>query len=301
MSSTTPRHIVVAMNPRASFGKNEDAGHEVARVLASAGHDVIALRESDYSALENVTRDALRPESVLVVVGGDGMVHLGAQLAREKNVPLGLIPAGTGNDLARHLGLPLGSIPLATQHLLRALEGAPQRIDLGVATSRQGVEYPFACVFSAGFDALVNERANRLRVVRGRHRYTLALLIELAQLRPMTYTLTIDGVQEIGSYLLVAVANSQSFGGGMKVTPDASLVDGQLDVFTLDPLSRWAFLRIYPRVFRGLHVTDPRVHIRQARTIQVASEGVVAYADGERLEALPLEVTVEKSRLLVYA
>lgn len=301
MSSTTPHHIVVAMNPRASFGKNEDAGHEVARLLASAGHDVLALRESDYSALENATRDALRPESVLVVVGGDGMVHLGAQLAREKNVPLGLIPAGTGNDFARHVGLPLGSIPLATQHLLRALEGEPQRIDLGVATSRQGVEHPFACVFSAGFDALVNERANRLRVVRGRHRYTLALLIELAKLRPISYTLTIDGVQEIGSYLLVAVANSQSFGGGMKVTPDASLVDGQLDVFTLDPLSRWAFLRIYPRVFRGLHVTDPRVHIRQARTIKVASEGVVAYADGERLEALPLEVTVEKSRLLVYA
>ena len=106
----TPRHIVVAMNPRASFGKNQDAGHEVARVLASAGHDVIALREEDYRALENVTRDALRPESVLVVVGGDGMVHMGVHLARGKNVPLGLVPAGTGNDLARHLGLPLGSI-----------------------------------------------------------------------------------------------------------------------------------------------------------------------------------------------
>lgn len=297
----TPRHIVVAMNPRASFGKNEDAGHEVARLLASAGHDVIALREKDYGALEEVTRDALRPESVLVVVGGDGMVHLGAQLAREKNLPLGLIPAGTGNDLARHLGLPLGSIPLATEHLIRALEGTPQRIDLGLATSEQGIEHPFACVFSAGFDALVNERANRLRFVRGRHRYTLALLIELAQLRPITYTLTIDGVEETGSYLLVAVANSQSFGGGMKVTPEASLVDGQLDVFTLDPLSRLAFLRIYPRVFQGLHVSDPRVHIRQARSVRVESEGIVAYADGERLEALPLEVSVEPLRLDVFA
>lgn len=297
----TPRHIVVAMNPRASFGKNEDAGHEVARMLASAGHDVIALREKDYGSLEEVTRDALRPESVLVVVGGDGMVHLGAQLAREKNVPLGLIPAGTGNDLARHLGLPLGSIPLATEHLIRALEGTPQRIDLGVAASEQGIEHPFACVFSAGFDALVNERANRLRFVRGRHRYTLALLIELAKLRPITYTLTIDGVEETGSYLLVAVANSQSFGGGMKVTPDASLVDGQLDVFTLDPLSRLAFLRIYPRVFQGLHVSDPRVHIRQARSVRVESEGIVAYADGERLEALPLEVSVEPMRLGIFA
>ena len=301
MSSTTARHLVVAMNPRASFGKNEDAGHEVARLLASAGHDVIALRENDYPALQNATRDVLRPESVLVVVGGDGMVHLGAHLAREKNVPLGLIPAGTGTDLARHLQLPLGSIPLATEHLIQALEGAPQRIDLGVATSPQGVEHPFACVFSAGFDALVNERANRLRFVRGRHRYTVALLIELAKLRPITYTLTIDGVEETGSYLLVAVANSQSFGGGMKVTPDASLVDGMLDVFTLDPLSRLAFLRIYPRVFNGLHVSDPRVHIRQARSVSVESDGIVAYADGERLEALPLQVSIEPARLAVYA
>ncbi|MDA2980731.1 MAG: diacylglycerol kinase family protein [Actinomycetota bacterium] len=301
MSSSTARHIVVAINPRASFGKNEHAGAEVAQLLAAAGHDVVALREDDYPALEISAREALRPASVLVVVGGDGMVHLGANLAREKQVALGIIPAGTGNDLARHLGLPLGSIPEATAHLIRALESNPRQIDVGVATSPHGREHPFACVFSAGFDALVNERANTLRFIRGRHRYTVALLIELAKLRPITYTLTIDGVEETASYLLVAVANSQSFGGGMKVTPDASLVDGMLDVFTLDPLSRLAFLRIYPRVFQGLHVSDPRVHIRQARSVRVESDGIVAYADGERLEALPLQVSLEPACLAVYA
>lgn len=273
----------------------------MARALGSAGHDVVALQEGDYQALEAAARAALREDSVLVVVGGDGMVHLGAQLAREKNVPLGVIPAGTGNDLARHLGLPLGSISQATEHLITAMGGDPRQIDLGIARSKAGVEHPFACVFSAGFDALVNERANSLRFPKGRHRYTLALLIELAKLRPIPYTLTIDGVEETGSFLLVAVANSQSFGGGMKVTPDASLVDGKLDVFTLDPLSRLAFLRIYPRVFKGLHVTDRRVHIRQARSVRVESPGVVAYADGERLEALPLEVTVEPMRVSVFA
>jgi diacylglycerol kinase (ATP) len=301
MSSTTPRHIVVASNPQASFGKNRGAGADVARALGSAGHDVVALQEVDYQALEAAARAALREDSVLVVVGGDGMVHLGAQLAREKDVPLGVIPAGTGNDLARHLGLPLGSISEATEHLVTAMGGDPRQIDLGVARSKAGVEHPFACVFSAGFDALVNERANSLRFPKGRHRYTLALLIELAKLRPIPYTLTLDGVEETGSFLLVAVANSQSFGGGMKVTPDASLVDGKLDVFTLDPLSRLAFLRIYPRVFKGLHVTDRRVHIRQARSVRVESPGVVAYADGERLEALPLEVTVEPMRVSVFA
>ncbi len=300
MSVTTARHIVVAINPRASFGKNEAAGAIVSRLLTEAHHDVHTVRENSYVELQAATRRELRPQSILVVVGGDGMVHLGVNLAREKGIPLGVIPAGTGNDLARHLEIPRDSVPGAVAHFVQALEGAPRRIDLGVATSSAGIEHPFACVFSAGFDALVNERANRLRFPKGRHRYSLALLIELAKLRPISYTLTLDGVEETGSYLLVALANSQSFGGGMKVTPDASLVDGKLDVFTLDPLSRLEFLAIYPRVFKGLHVSDHRVHIRQASTVRIASEGVVAYADGEQLEALPLQVSVEPLALQVY-
>lgn len=297
----TPRHLVVAINPRASFGKNEAAGGQVAQLLREAGHEVVALQEESYLALETSVRRALTADSVLVVVGGDGMVHLGVALAREKSVPLGVIPAGTGNDFARHLGIPLRPISGGVDHFLSALTRDPVAVDLGVARNSSGEAYPFACVFSAGFDALVNERANRLRFPKGRHRYTLALVIELAKLRPISYTLTMDGVRETGSYLLVAVANSQSFGGGMKVTPEASLVDGALDVFTLDPLSRREFLWIYPRVFKGLHVSDPRVHIRQATSVQVESEGVVAYADGERLDALPMDIAVEPGVLQVYA
>jgi diacylglycerol kinase (ATP) len=301
MSLTTPRHIVVAMNPRASFGKNERAGIEVSQLLQEAGHDVVTMREASYRDLENSTRFALKRDSILVVVGGDGMVHLGVNLAREKGVALGVIPAGTGNDFARHLGIPLTSLPAAVGHFLEALDSSPRRVDLGLAGMEGGEEHPFACVLSAGFDALVNERANHLPFPKGRHRYTLALLIELAKLKPLDYTLTLDGVRETGKFLLVAVANSRSFGGGMKVTPDASLEDGLLDVFTLDPLSRLNFLRIYPRVFKGLHVSDRRVHIRRASRVRVESLGVVAYADGERLGPLPTEVSVEPGALRVYA
>jgi diacylglycerol kinase (ATP) len=182
-----------------------------------------------------------------------------------------------------------------------ALASGPQEIDLGVVVGESGTSTAFACVLSAGFDAIVNERANRLRFPKGRHRYTLALLIELMKLRPLSYTLEIDGVKETGTYLLVAVANSRSFGGGMKVAPAASLTDGLLDVFTLTPLSRLAFLRIYPRVFRGTHVSDPRVTIRHARRVGIAVEGVIAYADGEAVGPLPLEVSVSPKALRVFA
>ena len=301
MSKTTPRHCVVAINPNASFGQNPQAGRQVVDALRKAGHDAQEIVESSYGALRTATRAALRDDSVLVVVGGDGMAHLGAELALEAQIPLGVIPSGTGNDLARHTGLPLGSIPLAIGALLEALTQPPRLIDVGVATDHTGVQAPYVCVLSAGFDAIVNERANTIRFPKGRHRYTLALLIELAKLRVLDYRVTIDGEDFSGQYLLVAVANSQSFGGGMKVTPEAEIDDGILDVLLLKPLSRLNFLRIYPRVFKGTHVSDRRVIIQRGRNVSIECDGVVAYADGERMGPLPVDINVSHRALQLLA
>ena len=293
---------MVAINPAACFGKNPGIGPLVLTLLREAGFQVEGIHASSYDALrEDLRRILDTTVTALVVVGGDGMVHLGAELCGKYDLPLGVIPSGTGNDLARHLGIPLADPSAAVAMFIDALPAGPQAIDLGVVVGESGTSAAFACVLSAGFDAIVNERANRLRFPKGRHRYTLALLIELMKLRPLSYTLEIDGVKETGTYLLVAVANSRSFGGGMKVAPAASLTDGLLDVFTLTPLSRLAFLRIYPRVFRGTHVSDPRVTIRHARRVGIAVEGVIAYADGEAVGPLPLEVSVSSKALRVFA
>jgi diacylglycerol kinase (ATP) len=298
----SPDRLVVAINPRASFGKNKHVGRAVSEALRSAGYEVHACQANSYAGLEAEVRLALAtPTKALVVVGGDGMVHLGVAMASEYGIPLGLIPSGTGNDVARHLGIPLGSPEAALAVLLRALQGEPRMIDYGVSAGPHGVTTPFACVLSAGFDAIVNERANRLRFPKGRHRYTVALLIELAKLRPLSYTLSIDGEDLSGEYLLVAVANARSFGGGMKVTPDAVIDDGLLDVLLVKPLSRIEFLKIYPRVFKGTHVLDPRVIIRTGQSVVVDAKGVVAYADGEAMSQLPVTVTLEPRALGVFA
>ena len=302
MSRPSAPRLVVAINPAACFGKNPGVGPLVLTLLREAGFQVEGIHASSYDALrEDLRRILDTTVTALVVVGGDGMVHLGAELCGKYDLPLGVIPSGTGNDLARHLGIPLADPSAAVAMFIDALAAGPQAIDLGVVVGESGTSAAFACVLSAGFDAIVNERANRLRFPKGRHRYTLALLIELMKLRPLSYTLEVDGVKETGKYLLVAVANSQSFGGGMKVAPNASLIDGLLDVFTLTPLSRLAFLRIYPRVFRGTHVSDPRVTIRHARRVGIAVEGVIAYADGEAVGPLPLEVSVSPKALRVFA
>jgi len=299
MSPKTARHLVVAINPQASFGKNQGAGRTVIDQLVAAGHDVVGIQEGSYQDLRTKTQAALRKDSVLVVVGGDGMAHLGVDLATQAGIPLGIIPAGTGNDLARHLGIPLGSISAATAHFLAATKA--RKIDVAISKGPEGEETPYVCVLSAGFDAIVNERANAIKFPKGRHRYTVALLIELWKLKPLSYQVTIDGKDFSGEYLLVAVANSQSFGGGMKVTPEASLVDGLVDVLLLKPLGRLEFLRIYPRVFKGTHVTDPRVIIQRGASVRVDARGVVAYADGERMSPLPLQVEVRPLALQVFA
>src|SRR5690606_36854405 len=132
-------------------------------------------------------------------------------------------------------------------------------------------------IFSAGFDAIVNERANHMTWPKGRQRCNLALLRELAALKPIHYRLELDDEVIESRAMLVAVANNTSFGGGMMVSPDALLDDGLFDVLIVQPLSRIAFLRIFPRVFKGTHVSDLRVRIVRSRRVTVSAESIVAY------------------------
>ena len=146
-------------------------------------------------------------------------------------------------------------------------------------------------MLAGGFDALVNERANLMRRPRGPRRYDLAILLELARLRPRAYTLELDGVDHSFEGMLVAVGNCASYGGGMRILPGADPADGLLDVVTAAPFGRAGLARLKPRLRRGTHVTDPRVTVFRARRVRLRSEGIVAYADGERLGPLDLEVT----------
>ena len=295
--------LVVAVNPTAAFGASADAGDRVVAAYRALGHTVAPLRAPDFASLMDATRGALttRPDA-LIVVGGDGMANLGTTLVAGSDVPLGIVACGTGNDLARGLGLPVNDIDAAVGVTLRALLDGARVIDAVTVTPADGTRRWFAGVLSAGFDAAVNERANRLRFPRGRSRYVLALLIELVRLRPRIYRLVLDGEVVETRALLVSVGNNVSIGGGMRVTPDALLDDGLLDVMIVRPLSRLAFLRIFPRVFAGTHLSDPRVSIVRAKTVRIETDGtVVAYADGERMGALPAVIEVHPRVLRVLA
>jgi len=224
----------------------------------------------------------------LVVVGGDGMVNLGVNAVAGTTVPLGIVPAGTGNDIARALGLPVSDWTGAADVIARGLTGGPVRLVDAACCTGPDTDRWFAGVLGAGFDAVVNERANHWSWPRGRMRYNLAIARELPVFRPRDYVLELDGQQHRTRAMLVAVGNGPSYGGGMQVVPQAVLDDGLLDVMVLEPVSRLEFLRIFPRVYSGTHVSHPRVLVHRARTVTVRAAGIVGYADGERFGPLPL-------------
>ncbi|HEX7835579.1 MAG TPA: YegS/Rv2252/BmrU family lipid kinase [Pseudolysinimonas sp.] len=302
-----PKRVVVAINPSASFGAKAEIGPALVQTLRAEGHEVQSLTEPSWVELLESARAAVktRPDA-LIVVGGDGIVNLGANLVAGTKVPLGIIPSGTGNDMARVLNIPHDNTEAAIQVLAEALQNGPRTIDaarisyVDDATGEPAQRW-FLCALSAGFDAIVNERANNMRNPKGPSRYILALMVELTKLRPIKYKITLDGRVTETEGALVSIGNGVSLGGGMKITPNAKVDDGLLDVLIVKPLGRVAFMRIFPRVFRGEHLSDRRVSIQQAKHIRIEAENMVAYGDGERIGPLPIDVEVVPGAVRVLA
>jgi diacylglycerol kinase (ATP) len=229
--------------------------------------------------------------AALVAVGGDGTVHQALQAVAGKPVGFGVIPAGTGNDFADGVGVPANPLSAADRIAAAVREGRTQAVDLARMTGPEGEVRWFGAVLAAGFDAIVNERANAMRWPRGPRRYDLAILLEMARLRPRRYELIVDGRDVSFDGVLVAVGNCPSYGGGLRICPDADPRDGLLDVVVAAPLGRGALARLKPRLRRGTHLSDPRVSAYRARQVRVGAQDIIAYADGERIGPLPVDVS----------
>ena len=286
------REIALLTNPTSGKGKGGRTSDRVLRRLRDAGFVVRNLRGRDaHEALDLARQCVDEGVETLCVVGGDGMVHLALQALAGTETRLGLVPAGTGNDVARYFDIPRND-PEAAADIVIA--GKERVVDLAKA----GPTY-FLTVLAAGFDAIVNERANAMSWPKGQMRYNLATVAELRTLAPISYVVDFDGEEERFEATMVAVGNGPSFGGGLRITEGAELDDGLLDVVWFRPLSRRALLRAYPTLFKGTHTRHPDYRHRRARQVTVAAPGITAYADGERIGPLPLTVEVVPGALRV--
>lgn len=287
--------IALVVNPTSGKGRGAAVRSAVEERLRGGGAKVRTIVGTNADHAKGLAHDAVtQGVDALVALGGDGMVHIALQAVAGTETPLGIVPAGTGNDLAAALALPQDDPVAAAAQILG---GERRRID----AVRTSMDRWFACVLGAGFDSVVNERANTLRWPRGPMRYNVAIAFELPRFKAMPFVLTLDGEEWRTDAMLVAVGNAQSYGAGIKITPDAVLDDGLLDVFVLAPVSKLDFVRTLPKARTGSHLGHPAVTVRRARTVTIASEGVVAYADGERMGPLPLTCECVPGAVQVFA
>jgi diacylglycerol kinase (ATP) len=295
------RRVAFAANPRSGAGRGRRAAEVALPILAGAA-DVEDVTGADAAATASALAGAVRAGvDAVVVSGGDGMVNLAVNAVAGTGTPLGIVPAGTGNDIARELGLPL-AVQGAAAVVLRALDDGTRRsVDAArCRLDRGGVRW-FAGVLGAGFDAVVNERANGWAWPRGSAKYTLAVARELPVFHERHYLLDLDGQQVEARAMLVAVANAPAYGGGMRISPRSSMDDGLLDVVVAGPISRFELLRIFPKVFSGRHVDHPGVRLHRAACVRIDSPGMVGYADGERFGPLPLTCEAVPEALTLLA
>jgi diacylglycerol kinase (ATP) len=285
------KEIGLLINPVSGHGKGLEVAQRARDRFAALGVQVRELSGPDVDASARLAREAVADGvDALVVVGGDGMVHIALPAVVGTGVPLGVIPAGTGNDEAREYGWPRKD-PARAAEVVAA--GRTQVVDVGRAVTADGRASYFGSVLAAGFDSLVSDRTNRMRWPHGRARYNVAILAEFVNLRPLPFVLTFaDGRVIERDLLLAAVGNTCSYGGGMRICPDADPTDGLLDVTIGGALPRRRVLRMMPTVYRGTHVSRPEIEVVRTTSVRIESPGINAYADGEYLGPLPVDVSI---------
>jgi len=284
---------LVVVNPKAGQGAAASIATQVVGFLASREISYRMISPNSAAETKSLVSESLRSGETnrLLSVGGDGLFHLLLQLAVDFKVPLAVAPGGTGNDFYRTLGWFDSELSEYLEHLIST---EPTFVDVGVADG----EY-FGAVLSSGFDSVVNERANRMKWPKGPAKYNVAIALEFPKFKAIEFKIFADEQVLQVEAMLIAIGNGNSYGGGMRVCPNADLHDGLLDVMILHPVSKLEFLKVFPTVYQGRHIEHPQVEVIRAKKVRIESSAI-AYADGERIGQLPVQVESLPQTLLTW-
>ena len=284
---------LVAINPTSGQGRGARLASEVVGFLKREKIEYVVISGISADDLKERIENFLKSNHITGIfsVGGDGLAHLILQIAVPAHIPFAIIPAGTGNDIVRTLGWSLDHLE---PYLRRVVSESPQPIDLGNVDSEW-----FAAILSTGFDSVVNERANRLSWPSGPQRYNVAIALELPKFRAIHYRLELDNETIETEAMLIAIGNGRSYGGGMFVCPSARIDDGLFDVMILKPVSKFEFLKVFPKVYSGSHIHHPQVEIVRSAKVRLTASAV-AYADGERIGPAPISAECVRAAGLTW-
>ena len=296
-----PRLLTLVVNERSGGGRAGRMLPKVARRLREQvpTAELHIISSNSWTEAEKLTRAAAleaRPGDALLVMGGDGMAHLGLNAAAGTEATLGLIPAGTGNDFARGVGVPR----TVDEAVGVIVAGRTRTVDLAHISNDTFPRRYVGAVVSTGYDARVNRSTNHIRLRLGALSYGYIALRELASFSPLHYDMIIDGVRRRQEAMLVAVSNTGIFGGGMRIAPEADPTDGLLDVTVVGPVSRTTLLRLLPAMYSGAFVRHPCVEQFPARSIELAGGGLFVMGDGEELGEVPVRVECVPGVLKIF-
>jgi YegS/Rv2252/BmrU family lipid kinase len=303
-----PASICLIVNPSAGGGKAGRVAPEVERTLRGHGLEVRRADTRDLDHARMLTKESARAGETVVVLSGDGMIGVVADVLRHfPGALLGVLPGGRGNDLARVLGIPQD--PIAACAVIA--DGVPRAMDLGGVESQAEIRLEaepgqlgaaqavahgqaFVGIASVGFDSVANRIANEAPAWLGNLVYAYGAMRALASWRPARFEIELDppGERLRFTAYTVGACNSKTYGGGMRAAPDAMLDDGLLEVVILENIGKFAFLtKILPRVFKGTHVELPSVHVFRAAEVEISADRPFAmYADGDPIGDLPVRV-----------
>lgn len=233
----------------------------------------------------------------IVVVGGDGTVHHILPFIEETSIPLGIIPAGSGNDFARALKIPIKS----SLALKKLLQGKVKQVDIIYVNGE-----PCTSVVGVGFDAKVTDITNRSNIKEwlnylkiGKFSYVVGVLRTLFSFKPKEVVITVDGKKKTYPHVwLIATANTPFYGGGLKICPNADETDGILNICIADSLSKIEVLLLFPLIFLGKHTAHHGVTFITGKKIEISTDlPLLVQSDGEVLGTTPVSITISKQKL----
>jgi len=291
-----PRRIAVILNPRSGRGQGGRRQAELEGLLQSAGTDAPGaewriIETTSAGSATGLARQAVAEgANVIAAAGGDGTLNEVVNGIVGTGAICGLLPLGTGNDFARHIGLKT-DLPGAVHNLFL---GTTRPVDIGKAGERW-----FINIAGCGFDALVAERINRgVQHLHGTAAYIVAVCQCLRTLKAAQMSLVLDGEPMETLALMCSVANASTYGGGMRVAPDARIDDGLFDICLLHDAGRLEFLLAFPRVFKGTHITHPKVTMHRAREVCIDSvPPMPVLIDGDVVGTTPVTFTIHRHAL----
>lgn len=291
------RHCLAIVNPAGGLHRGGHAAKQLRQALQEAGISLdVQMTEHPQHAEQLARTLDLQPYDCLCVVGGDGTVHdvVGGLLAREAKLelPIALIPAGTGNTLHHDLGC-----ETVERAACSILEGKTRWLDVVEVESQGQVIH---CVNIVGWGAIadINRRAESFRFL-GSRRYHVAALCQMLSPKIRRAKLTIDGETIEDDFQFVIACVTRTTGTGMMLAPQAKIDDGKVDLVFVRGASRWQLLEMFRRVQEGTHLQLPFVEFRQAQRFAIDSEPTPLNLDGENVASTPFQARVEPSVLQV--